>query len=119
MSQFEQAKSDFLQQLTQDDFQFETTLAFIEQHYNFTPSAFNNGGVENGIEQNQGSCKIFALAELLNLTQQQALACFGQHYRDIVATPSVDNHHNLRRVLKEGLAEIRFDHFPLELKTQN
>jgi hypothetical protein len=119
MSQFEQAKSDFLQQLTQVDFHFETTLAFIEQHYNFTPSAFNNGGVENGIEQNQGSCKIFALADLLNLTQQQALACFGQHYRDVVATPSVDNHHNLRRVLKEGLAEIRFDHFPLELKTQN
>jgi hypothetical protein len=116
MSQFEQAKNEFLQQLSQDDFQFETTLAFIEQHYNFTPSAFNNGGVENTSEQNQGSCKVFALAELLELSQQQALACFGQHYRDVVATPEVDNHHNLRRILKEGLAGISFDHFPLELK---
>jgi hypothetical protein len=116
MSQFEQAKSEFLQQLSLDDFQFETTLAFIEQHYNFTPSAFNNGGVENSSEQNQGSCKVFAVAELLKLSQQQALACFGQHYRDVIATPEVDNHHNLRRVLKEGLADIRFDNFPLEPK---
>lgn len=118
MSQFEQAKNEFLQQLSQDDFQFETTLAFIEQHYNFTPSAFNNGGVENTSEQNQGSCKVFAAAELLQLSQQQALACFGQHYRDVIATPEVDNHHNLRRVLKEGLAGINFDHFPLEIKYQ-
>lgn len=119
MSQFEQAKNDFLQQLTHNDFQFETTLAFIELYYTFSPSAFNNGGVENSAEQNQGSCKVFALAQLLELSKQQTLECFGQHYRDVMATPEVDNHHNLRRVLKEGLADIRFDHFPLELKTQN
>ena len=119
MSSFEQAQSGFLQLLTQDEFQFETTLAFIEQHCIFTPSAFNNGGVKNSVEQNQGSCKVFALAELLNLSQQQALSCFGQHYRDVLATPDVDNHHNLRRVLKEGLSNIRFDRFPLELKVQN
>ncbi|MFT4763317.1 MAG: hypothetical protein ACI9OH_000403 [Oleispira sp.] len=119
MSQFEQAKIDFLQQLMHNDFQFETTLAFIELHYNFTPSAFNNGGVENSAEQNQGSCKVFALAQLLELSKEQALACFGQHYRDVLATPEVDNHHNLRRVLKEGLADIRFDHFPLEQKAES
>lgn len=116
MSQFEQATSAFLAQLSEDNFQFETTLAFIEQYYNFTPSAFNNGGVKNAADQNQGSCKVFALAQLLDLNQQQALQCFGQHYRDVLATPDVDNHHNLRRVLKEGLANITFDTFPLEEK---
>ncbi len=116
MSQFNQAKNELLAQLAQDDFQFETTLAFIEQHYHFTPSAFNNGTVVNSAEQNQGSCKVFALAQLLNLTQQQALACFGQHYRDVLATPDIDNHHNLRRVLKEGLVNITFAKFPLEQK---
>ncbi|MFQ3171872.1 MAG: hypothetical protein ACI9DG_001910 [Oleispira sp.] len=119
MSPFETAKIDFLQQLTHNEFQFETTLTFIELYYNVTPSAFNNGGIENSAEQNQGSCKIFALAELLNLSQPQVLACFGQHYRDVLATPTIDNHHNLRRILKEGIADIRFDHFPLTLKTQN
>lgn len=116
MSQFEQATSAFLAQLSEDNFQFETTLAFIEQFYNFTPSAFNNGGVKNAADQNQGSCKVFALAQLLNLSQEQTLQCFGQHYRDVLATPEVDNHHNLRRVLKDGLADITFEAFPLEKK---
>lgn len=119
MSQFEQAKNDFLPQLQQDNFAFETTLEFIETHFNFTPSAFNNGGVQNSQEQNQGSCKVFALAQLLELTQQQALSCFGQHYRDVLATPEVDNHHNLRRVLKDGLENISFDKFPLEQKVES
>lgn len=119
MSQFEQAKNEFLQHLPKNDFVFETTLEFIEAHYAFTPSAFNNGGVINSNAQNQGSCKVFALAQLLELSQQQALQCFGQHYRDVLATPEVDNHHNLRRVLKDGLADITFDHFPLEKKAES
>lgn len=119
MSPFEQAKNSFLQQLQQDTFVFETTLKFIDTYFNFTPSAFNNGGVQNSQEQNQGSCKVFSLAQLLELTQQQALSCFGQHYRDVLATPEVDNHHNLRRVLKDGLADISFDQFPLERKAES
>jgi len=47
------------------------------------------------------------------------LQCFGQHYRDVLATPEVDNHHNLRRVLKEGLDNISFDQFPLEQKADS
>lgn len=119
MSVFEQAKSEFFQQLQQDNFVFETTLAFIEKHFDFTPSAFNNGGVLNTQDQNQGSCKVFALAQLLDLNQQQALACFGQHYRDVLATPEVDNHHNLRRVLQDGLSDISFDTFPLKQKAES
>ena len=107
MSAFEQAKSEFLQQLQQDNFVFETTLAL------------NNGGVLNTQDQNQGSCKVFALAQLLEFNQQQALACFGQHYRDVLATPEVDNHHNLRRVLQDGLTDISFDTFPLKQKAES
>lgn len=116
MSTFSQEKAAFLTQLTADNFQFETTLAFIDKHYDFSASAFNNGGVINGSDENQGSCKIFALAQLLELNKEQALACFGQHFRDVLATPDTDNHHNLRRVLKDGLDNISFDHFPLEQK---
>jgi hypothetical protein len=119
MSEFEQAKSEFLHQLPQDSFVFETTLAFIEKYFDFTPSAFDNGGVKNTESQNQGSCKVFALAQLLDLSQQQTLCCFGQHYRDVLATPEVDNHHNLRRVLKEGLTGINFDQFPLQQKMES
>ena len=116
MSDFQQAKETFLQQLNSDEHVFATTLAFIETWFDFTPSAFLNGSVANAVDQNQGSCKVFALAQLLELTQEQALRCFGEHYRDVVATPDVDNHHNLRRLLKEGLADISFDSFPLTQK---
>lgn len=116
MSSFTQEKTKFLAQLVDDNFQFETTLAFIEKHYNFTPSAFNNGDVINTVDQNQGSCKIFSLVQLIDLNKEQALACFGQHYRDVIATPDTNNHHNLRRVLKEGIENITFTRFPLEQK---
>ena len=116
MSDFQQAKETFLQQLNSDEHVFATTLEFIETWFDFTPSAFQNGSVANAVDQNQGSCKVFALAQLLELTQEQALRCFCEHYRDVVATPDVDNHHNLRRLLKEGLADISFDSFPLTQK---
>ncbi|WP_419812866.1 HopJ type III effector protein [Bacterioplanoides sp.] len=116
MSDFPQAKATFLQQLQSDDHQFASTLAFIETWFDFTPSAFQNGSVANAVDQNQGSCKVFALAQLLELTQGQALRCFGEHHRDVVATPDVDNHHNLRHLLKEGLADITFEQFPLQQK---
>lgn len=112
----QQIVDSFTQRIQDQNYQFEETLAFIEQHYHFTPSAFMNGHVENSAEQNQGSCKVFALAELLTLSKEQALLCFGQHYRDVLATPNVDNHHNLRRVLKEGLTHITFASFPLAEK---
>ncbi|MFC3678595.1 HopJ type III effector protein [Bacterioplanoides pacificum] len=116
MSDFQQAKDTFLQQLHNDDHVFASTLEFIETWFDFTPSAFNNGEVVNAADQNQGSCKVFALAHQLELTQEQALRCFGEHYRDVLATPDVDNHHNLRRLLKEGLSNIQFDQFPLAAK---
>lgn len=116
MSTFEQAQAGFLTALTSDEHQFATTLDFISQWFDFTPSAFRNGDVENAADQNQGSCKVFALAQLLELSQEQALRCFGEHYRDVLATPDVNNHHNLRRVLREGLSNITFAQFPLTPK---
>lgn len=116
MTSFEQARKEFLSALQSDQHQFSSTLEFIENWFDFSASAFRNGSVANQVDQNQGSCKVFALAQLLELSQEQALRCFGEHYRDVLATPEVDNHHNLRRVLKEGLAGIEFDTFPLQQK---
>lgn len=113
MSDFDQAKAHFLNAIESDSHLFADTLAFIETWFEFTPSAFLNGSVSNSAGENQGSCKVFALAQLLGLTQAQTLRCFGEHYRDVLATPGAANHHNLRRVLREGLSNIEFDHFPL------
>jgi len=116
VSDFNQAKTDFLQALESDDHAFADTLDFIATWFEFTPTAFRNGDVSNAADQNQGSARVFALAERLALSKEQALHCFGEHYRDVLATPDVDNHHNLRRVLREGLSGIEFDSFPLQAK---
>ena len=116
MTDFASAKSDFLASVTTDEHMFASTLAFIEGWYEFTPTGFNNGGVINSADQNQGSAKVFALSQLLELDKETTLRLFGEHYRDVLATPDVDNHHNLRRVLREGTANITFDQFPLKAK---
>ena len=119
VSDFNPAKNAFLQSIDGDQHLFADTLAFIVRWFDFSPSAFRNGHVSNSSEQNQGSCKVFAMASLLDLDAQQALRCFGEHYRDVLATPDADNHHNLRRVLAQGLSGIEFDHFPLQFKRQD
>jgi hypothetical protein len=116
MSNFDTALADFLQSIENDTHVFATTLAFINEWYEFTPTAFRNGTVANTAEQNQGSCRVLAFALLEKLSAEQALKCFGEHYRDVLATPDVDNHLNLRRLQKEGLVDIHFDSAPLRRK---
>ena len=41
------ALSALRSRLLQDDFAFSETLAFVAEHYDYQPSAFRNGAVEN------------------------------------------------------------------------
>jgi hypothetical protein len=113
---FDTALAAFLAAVETHTHPFSYTLAFIDQWFHFTPTAFRNGAVSNTAEQNQGSCRVLALALLLGLSADQVLKCFGEHYREVLATPGVDNHHNLRRLLAEGLVDIQFDQSPLRRK---
>ncbi len=113
VSEFDRARDAFLAGLESDQHRFADTLAFIDRWYEVQPSAFRNGAVHNAEDQNQGSCKVLGLARLLQLTREQTLACFGEHYREVLATPEADNHHNLRRLQRDGLTDITFDRFPL------
>ncbi len=116
MTRFETAKNDLITSLESGTHEFKDTLAFIEQWYEFTPSGFQNGPVRNESTENQGSGKVLALAERLNLTHQQMLYCFGEHYRDVLATPDVENHFNLRHLVAAESADAQFDQFPLHPK---
>ena len=55
--------------LLQDDYAFSETLAFVAAHYDYQPSAFRNGDVENAAGQNEGSCKTLGLALLEGLSE--------------------------------------------------
>ncbi|HLA29554.1 MAG TPA: HopJ type III effector protein [Pseudomonas sp.] len=102
------ALSDFRAHLRNEHFTFAETLAFIAEHYDYQPSAFNNGPVENAAGQNEGSCKTLGLALLEELSLEETLLCFGEHYRSVLATPDGDDHGNIRALMDSGLGAVRF-----------
>lgn len=99
----------FLQKLKSqpDTIAFNDTIAVIEANYDFTPTAFKNGELQNDAGQNNGSCKLFAFAKLQNLTPQETLACFGAYYRDdVLKHPAATDHQNIRNYMKFGWSGI-------------
>jgi hypothetical protein len=110
------ALNDFRARLHSEAFAFSETLAFIAEHYDYQPSAFSNGAVENPAGQNEGSCKTLGLALLEGLSLEETLRCFGEHYRSVLANPDGNDHGNIRALMATGLASVRFDHPPLKRK---
>ncbi len=97
--------------------EFPDVIALINQRYDFTPTAFRNGGIINEAGQNSGSCKLFSFARLHDFTPKQTLASFGAYYRaDVLKNPDSDSHPNIRQFMKSGWDEIEFDGIPLRAK---
>lgn len=88
---------------------FEDTLALVEQHFDYTPTSFHNGPLHNAAGDNEGSCKVFALAQFGNLTEAQALTLFGRHYQSVLDEPAGTAHGNIRQFMTTGWSGIRFD----------
>lgn len=102
---------DFLLKLNSapDSVSFNDTMAVIDAHYRYTPSEFSNGTLFNQAGENEGSCKIFAFAQLQELNDSQTLACFGGYYRhDVLDNPDGTNHQNIRNFMQTGWDGIEF-----------
>ncbi len=87
---------------------FETCIQVIAEHFDYTPCAFDNGELHNAAGQNEGSCKLFAFGQLMQLSPEQTLASFGRFYRDVLATPEGDDHANIRNFMRHGWAGVSF-----------
>lgn len=103
----------FIARLGNPEHQFAETLAFIDAIYDHQPTAFDNGPVHNSAEQNQGSCKVLAMALDQGLSDEQALQCFAEHYRSVAQTPEGSDHGNIRALMQGGLSKVRFAAPPL------
>lgn len=95
---------------------FADTLAFVAEHYEYTPQAFTNGNLDNAAGQNEGSCKTIGLAVLEGFSDQEVLLAFGEHYRSVVATPEGSDHGNIRNLIAHGLAGVKLAGQPLQRK---
>ena len=96
---------------------FNEVMAIIDALYDFSPTDFMNGSTHNEAGQNNGSCKLFAFAQLNEFTEPQTLALFGEYYRDVLATPNGDDHQNIRNFMKTGWPKVSFNGTPLTPKS--
>jgi hypothetical protein len=96
---------------------FSEVMAIIDALYNFRPTEFTNGGTHNEADQNNGSCKLFAFAQLNEFTEPQTLALFAEYYRDVLATPNGVDHQNIRHFMMTGWSGISFSELPLTPKS--
>lgn len=97
-------------QKTPDKITFTDTMSVIEANYDFTPTAFKNGELQNDAGQNSGSCKLFAFAVKEGLTKEETLACFGQYYFDeVLKDPNGNGHQNIRNFMKTGFDGLVFN----------
>ena len=106
----------FLKRLreTPEQIEFNETIAAIESAYDYTPTAFRNGDVQNEAGQNAGSCKLLSFAKLQGLSETETLACFGKFYReDVLKNPNGADHQNIRNFMRTGWGGVDFEGFPL------
>jgi len=97
--------------------QFSDVIAYIDEHYEFTPTAFQNGDTINHAGQNNGSCKVFSFASIQNLTKEETLWLFGEYYReDVLKKPEGTDHQNIRNFMKYGWEGITFEGEALQQK---
>jgi len=89
---------------------FKEVIAFIDEHYDFTPTKFINGNTVNEAGQNNGSCKIFSFAQLNDLSKEETLNLFGEFYReDVLKNPDGADHQNIRNFMESGWEGVSFE----------
>ncbi|WP_185205146.1 HopJ type III effector protein [Chryseobacterium sp. C3] len=92
------------------EIEFKDVIAFIDEHYDFTPTKFTNGNTVNEANQNNGSCKIFSFAKLNDLSKEETLNLFGEFYReDVLKNPEGTDHQNIRNFMESGWEGIYFE----------
>ena len=93
---------------------FDETIAVIIENYQYQATEFSNGlnqdTLVNKAGTNEGSCKIFAFAQIHQLDEQQTLNLFGDYYRlDVLNDPQGTGHQNIRNFMKYGWEGICFN----------
>lgn len=87
---------------------FFDVLAFIDDSYHDTPTAFYNGDAYNDETQNQASAKVLYFAKMHQLSKADTLLLFAEHYQSVQSEPHGTTHANIRAFMQYGWAGVRF-----------
>lgn len=108
--------SNLLQELKENKLPFPAVIATIDLAYNHTPTAFKNGETYNEANQNQGSAKVFSFAKINNLSKEDTLLLFAEHFAAVLNTPEASDHQNIRQFMQHGWGGIKFEGEALSAK---
>ena len=95
---------------------FPVTITYIDENYTFTPTTFKNGNQLNNAGENNGSCKIFAFAQMQHLSKEETLSLFGDFYQDVLNSPDATDHQNIINFMIFGWDGIHFEDEALQAK---
>lgn len=98
-----------INKLKDNSLSFKEVIEFIETYYQHQPTAFKNGELQNEATQNQGSAKVFTFAQLNNLSKEDTLYLFAEHYQSVLSNPSGTDHQNIRQFMIHGWPGIVFE----------
>ena len=88
---------------------FNEILNFIEENYKYTPSAFKNGALVNKEDENQGSAKVLYFAQMNNISKDDTLLLFAEHYQAVLEDANGSSHQNIRNFMHYGWEGVSFE----------
>lgn len=100
---------NLLTNLKANSVSFAEVIEFIESYFKHQPTAFKNGNLFNESTQNQGSAKIFAFAQVNDLSEADTLYLFAEHYQSVLANMHGTDHQNIRQFMVIGWDGIMFE----------
>lgn len=119
MQNFQAATSPKLESLLKkikdapETLMLDEALDAIAEAYDFTPVAFSNGPLRHAAGEKIRSCMLYAFGRLHGLDVAQTLACFGEHYREVLKDPTGDSHMTIRVFMKGGWSGVQHASMPL------
>lgn len=91
------------------ELQFQEVLDHIAEQYQYSPTSFQNGNLKNSASENQGSAKVLYFAKLNDLSQEDTLGLFAEHYQNVLENPTGDGHQNIRQFMANGWNGVAFE----------
>lgn len=101
--------NELIENLKAGKLAFTDVIRHIESRYSVTPVAFRNGNQYNETTQNQGSAKVLYFARLHNLSKEDTLLLFAEHYRAVLDHPEGTDHQNIRQFMEHGWKGVQFE----------
>jgi hypothetical protein len=96
---------------------FSDFIDLIAREYRFLNIAFENSGVFNSKDENQGSAKVFCFGLMHSLSEREVIKCFGEHYQSVLDSPQDQSSHlNIRSFMNSGWGGVTIDFAALTIK---